>query len=263
MNNNDTTSGEIDDRLLLTLSHAPLPTSLLDSLIEQTSSECTKELASIEEMRKKIIDDNKDDHKDEKKDTKDASFASNEKQIKRNVILHVLTTGTPYVCKPGKSQPDYIHQWTKGEKILALLVDKIGMHKFHRVPQDGETKLAGRLIDVKPSDFEFILNTKTGNGEEAGTNVNDGTNDGIWKKDCLREEVKWIADNILRMLIIDNRPNIATAKVLFPLDPRFESAPRNDLLQLIQDVFKREWVDAKGPLNGAKIEIIIVDAGTE
>lgn len=235
------TEKETQDRLLLSLSHAPLPMPLLETLLEQTSSECKSMLKSIDEIREKMIQYDQD----EKKEVQTQTVS------KRNTILHVLATGTPYVTKPGKSQPDYIHQWTKGELILARLVDKIGMEKFHRVPKDGETKLAGRLIDVKPSDFEFILNHRIEN--EAPDEENKP-----WSDDCLMEELTWIANNILRILIIDHRPKIGIAKVLFPLDPRFEHVKENELLRFIDSIFQKEWSDTDGPLHGANIEIIIV-----
>jgi hypothetical protein len=267
-NDNDTAASvnvkETEDRLLLSLSHAPLPTSLLNTLIDQTSTECTAMLDSITKIQSQIRSSD-DSNEDEKKDFKSSSS-------KRNTILHVLATGTPYLMKPGKSQPDHIHQWTKGEVILASLVEKIGMDKFHRVPKDGETKLAGRLIDVKPSDFEFILNhtdvsevtdaSSSSTGEEGKETETAGSGGETiaWKNDCLMEELTWIANNIHRLLIIDQRPNVGIAKVLFPLDPRFnlDDVKQDDLLKFIECVFQKEWSGAKGPLNGADIEIIIV-----
>ena len=237
------TSNSLDDRLLLSFSHAPLPTDLLDSLIDKTTAECNAMFDSIDNDRKKI-----EENKEEKKD----SFDNLQQQqlSKKIVVLHVLTTGTPYVIKPGKSQPDYIQQWTKGEKILARLVDKIGMDKFHRVPKDGETKLAGRLIDVKPSDFEFLMTH--------GNNKQDLDEGKPWSDDCLREELTWIADNILRMLVIDQRPNIGVAKILFPLDPRFEHVHQDDIKKFVEGIFCKEWSNTKGPLYGAQIEVVVV-----
>ena len=133
------------------------------------------------------------------------------------------------------------------------------MERFHRLPKDGETKLAGRLIDVKPSDFEFILkhtkDQESSNENEKSQSDQEGE---CWSDDCLNEELTWIANNILRILIIDERPDIGVAKIVFPLDPRFEHVQQNKVLRFVQAVFQREWSDAKGPLNGAKIEIIIV-----
>ena len=272
-------SNVTDDRLLLSLSHAPLPTPLLDTLIDQTSTECSSMLDSIEEVQNQFVNEQQQQlqqqHQDEKKDQTPPKI----KRRCKNTILHVLATGTPYVIKPGKSQPDYIHQWTKGEEILARLVDKIGMEKFHRVPEDGETKLAGRLIDVKPSDFEFILTQKNSNkGTATKKNVEMGKenvensklsssssstkkNDknANWRDDCLSEELSWIANNILRMLIIDNRPKIGCTKILFPLDPRFEHVNQGEILHFIEGVFKREWSMKDGPLKGAGVEVIVVE----
>lgn len=250
----DMKANDTDDRLLLSLSHAPLPTPLLDSLINETSIQCNNMLQSIATIRKQM----EKDHSDEKKDPHLSSSSSSLSPTKRNNILHVLATGTPYVIKPGKSQPDYIHQWTKGELILARLVEKIGMEKFHRIPKDGETKLAGRLIDVKPSDFEFILNHTKGE-EDQGDYTSNDNNDKKWSDDCLTEELTWIANNILRILIIDQRPNIGKAKILFPLDPRFEHVvEEKELSYFIQCIFENQWSNAKGPLFGAEIEIMIV-----
>ncbi len=246
---------EGSDRLLLSLSHAPLPTSLLDSLLDRASLECNALLDSITQHRKRQEEleaqeeDQNETNCDEKKSDSPKTSKSN---TRTNTILHVLATGTPYVIKPGKSQPDYIQQWTKGERILARLVDKIGMEKFHRIPKDGETKLAGRLIDVKPSDFEFILNH---------SNEEESSSGGEWKDDCLMEELTWIANNILRMLIIDRRPNIGAAKILFPLDPRFEHVDTNSIHSFIRGIFLKEWSNVEeGPLCGAQIEVVVVKA---
>mmetsp|Transcript_16763 Transcript_16763/g.21210 ORF Transcript_16763/g.21210 Transcript_16763/m.21210 type:complete len:263 (-) Transcript_16763:164-952(-) len=250
------------DKLILSLSHAPLPTTLLDALLDRASSECNAVLESIAEYTKKQQQQQEQSNNqtdcDEKKiesmeiEPKEQEQKLINSTVKGNIILHVLATGTPYVIKPGKSQPDYIQQWTKGERILARLVDKIGMEKFHRIPKDGETKLAGRLIDVKPSDFEFVLNHTNNNIEEG----DDAT--GEWKDDCLMEELTWIANNILRMLIIDKRPNIGAAQIIFPLDPRFEHVKEANMLSFIQGIFQKEWSGAEGPLNGAQIEVIVV-----
>ena len=242
-------SKETDDRLLLSLSHAPLPTRLLDILINETSHQCHDMLNSIADVQKHGMD--VDSHYDEEK--KDHQLPLS----KRNTILHILATGTPYVIKPGKSQPDYIHQWTKGEVILARLVEKIGMEKFHRVPKDGETKLAGRLIDVKPSDFEFILNHSTSNNDEE-SNQEINIDKEQWEDDCLMEELSWIANNILRTLNLDNRPKIGFARVLFPLDPRFEHVDEKRLSDFIYRIFEKEWSLAKGPLHDADIDVMIV-----
>lgn len=240
------------DRLLLSLSHAPLPTVLLDSLLDRASSECNTLLDSIAEHRRKreaAAATTTTTSSDEKKSESEQELQSLAQQ---NTIFHVLATGTPYVIKPGKSQPDHIQQWTKGERILAKLVDRIGMDKFHRIPKDGETKLAGRLIDVKPSDFEFILSHPNNN-----TNCEE-ENGGEWNDDCLMQELTWIANNILRILIIDGRPKIGAAKILFPLDPRFDHVNENSILEFIQGIFVKEWSCAEGPLHGAQIEVVVV-----
>lgn len=225
-------------------------------------------LEAIKESRNQIAIESSQDEKKDQEIRRSALQSSQQ----HNTILHVLTTGTPYVIKPGKSQPDYIHQWTKGEKILARLVDKIGMEKFHRVPKDGETKLAGRLIDVKPSDFEFILThgkndeNEDKENQQAATSpsptsspAKEKSNAKNWRDDCLMEELSWIANNILRMLIIDNRPKIGCSKILFPLDPRFEHVSHDEMLPFIEGIFKKEWAQKEGPLKGADVEVIIVN----
>jgi hypothetical protein len=238
---------QMNDQLILSLSHAPLPTPLLDLLLSETSKQCHGMLKTMSRIQQHY---KKDGGYDEKKETSTSYNAQSENS---SSFLHVLATGTPYVIMPGKAQPDYIHQWTKGEEILAGLVDKIGMHKFHRTPANGETKLTGRLISVKPSDFQFILRHKD---EHQSNNSFEGIV--AWSDDCLHEELTSIANNILRILIIDQRPSIGNATILFPLDPRFEDVEENKMIHFITQIFQKRWSSAHGPLHGANIKVMVI-----
>jgi hypothetical protein len=238
-----------NNQLVLSLSHKPVPQSLLASLVERTASLC-----------------------------EDVLQEHSRQPRERAPTVHMLVTGCPRIIMPGKAQPEYVSHWTPGERILARAVDRIGMNKFHRDVNSDGVKLIGRLVDIKPNDYRpspsLVLSSSLSSNDSSSnattdedtSNVNDLLSMAKWRDRALEEELAWIADRVFRYLVNAKVSHLEKATILFPL--KEEIPKEDDISKLIWSVFRQRWATVAAEnsrsnegglmVNETEINVIIV-----
>jgi len=220
----------LKNRLILSLAHRSLGGDILDSLVEETALKTKNILSELQDVLNKHNQDNVDHH--EHKNGSDSDFVE-----AKNPTVHVLLTGSPYVTQPGRSFDNWeTVQWTPGEQVLSKFIDTVGLHKFHRLPKEGEVRLNGKLVDVKQKDFTIHEGIET----------------------QLRKELTWIAYIVKQHFNLYATAPVSDATIIIPAEYASDEMDVQEVLKILKEIFDREWSGMKGPLCKVKINLQIV-----
>jgi hypothetical protein len=141
------------------------------------------------------------------------------------------------VTQPGRSFDNWeTVQWTPGEQVLSKFIDTVGLHKFHRLPKEGEVRLNGKLVDVKQKDFTIHEGTET----------------------QLRKELTWIAYIVKQHFNLYATAPVSDATIIIPAEYANDEMDVQEVLKILKEIFDREWSGMKGPLRKVKINLQIV-----
>lgn len=219
----------LNNRLVLSLAHRSLSGMILNALVEETAAKTKNELSELQHELNEHTQYYHCHH--EQKNSPDPDFIE-----AKHPTVHVLLTGSPYVTQPGRSFDNWETVWTPGEQVLSKFIDTIGLNKFHRLPKEGEVRLNGKLVDVKQKDFTIYEGIET----------------------QLRKELTWIADNVKQHFNLYATTPVSEATILFPVEYASNEMGVQDVMEMLKDIFEREWSCKKGPLHGVKINLQIV-----
>lgn len=218
------------NQLILCLAHRPLAADVLSNIVDKTGSATLNKLHEMEESVREA-----ENEAIRASPNAVSENISSDKRVKIDSptpTIHVLVTGSPYTTQDGRTFNEWEKLWTKGEQILALVVEKIGMKNFHSIIRGGTVQLKGKLICVKPSDFSMFES----------------------KRERLEREFTYIAETILRHLVMYRAEGVDKATILYPIQSD-DDGDEMDVVELINSVLKKLWTKKDGPLNGINISI--------
>ena len=139
---------------------------------------------------------------------------------------------------------DWQKKWSEGEWVFSQLIGKIGSQHFERQPKPGEGRLIARLFDLNCTQFSSIVS---------------------WQEKMSKELV-WIAIHVLQNFVLNLAKPIKKAVILCPFDDDHNDGEnidgsqgrKDDLVEIVRDVFSREWSHKDGPLKEVELEVEIV-----
>lgn len=129
-NSSSNPATDSSDEILVCLAHGPLPKPLLEKLLDHTAA-LTRQLQ--EQHQQQIHSRNHDPSLDQQHN------------------LHMIVTGSTIVGTPGKELPEWQHQWSAGEKILAQIIARLGLNAF-----GAGRMLHARLLDIDTTSQEQV-----------------------------------------------------------------------------------------------------------